>query len=193
MASLASDDSAGLEARVAALERRNAELLAKLSALEGGDAGGEAAAAAAAAGADETFSMPDQPARFAYQKETGCKQTLAIDEIFEPAQLAGKRVLVTGGNRGLGLALVKALLDCKAVVLATCRRDQGELADLEGVTAIPGVDVTKDEDMANLTAGLPGDAPLDVVINNAGYFMRERESIVGELRARQQGGGGGRG
>ena len=30
-----------------------------------------------------------------------------IDSVYDPSYLKGKRVLITGGNRGIGLTLVK--------------------------------------------------------------------------------------
>lgn len=35
---------------------------------------------------------------------------LEIDSFYKPEYLKGKRVLVTGGNRGLGLAITKELI-----------------------------------------------------------------------------------
>jgi 3-oxoacyl-ACP reductase-like protein len=152
---MAENKSTSAEERMAALEAENQALRQRVAALEGS--------------AGQTTSHPDQPFRFAQQKKEGVVQTLNIDEVFEPQLLKGKRVLVTGGNRGLGLAMVRALVDCGAEVLATCRRSQGELAELgDTVQVITGVDVTKDEDMATLVSGV-GEAPLDVLINNAGY------------------------
>jgi hypothetical protein len=61
----------------------------------------------------KTFSLADQPKRYAEQKRSRNVRALVIKSVFDPSKLAGKRVLVTGGTRGLGLALVKELQKCK--------------------------------------------------------------------------------
>ena len=37
--------------------------------------------------------------------------------------------MVTGGNRGLGLAIVTQLAECGASVIATCRKSKGALPE----------------------------------------------------------------
>ena len=49
--------------------------------------------------AETRFSTPDQPRRFAEQKARADPR-LKIDDLFQPALLKGKRVLVTGTTRG---------------------------------------------------------------------------------------------
>jgi NAD(P)-dependent dehydrogenase (short-subunit alcohol dehydrogenase family) len=84
-----------------------------------------------------------------------------------PAQdFADKRVIVTGGSRGLGAAIVQRLLDGGATVVATARRAtdetptaatfiQGDIGSLGGVQTF----------VAAALAELGG---LDIVVNNAG-------------------------
>lgn len=48
-----------------------------------------------------------QPARFAKAKAENNKRMLDIDSVYEPSFLKGQRVLITGGNRGIGLCLVR--------------------------------------------------------------------------------------
>ena len=50
-----------------------------------------------------TYSMADQPARFAAAKAADNPRFLDIESMYDGGDLSGKRVLVTGGNRGLRL------------------------------------------------------------------------------------------
>lgn len=128
----------------------------------------------AEAGSEE-YSMADQQARFAKHKAEKNERVLDIDKFYDPAAMKGRRVLVTGGNRGLGLALVDQLLADGADVTATTRSPAAEL-EKKGVTVISGIEMQSDEAMDKLIAGL-SDAPFDVVINNAGYFWEPVETL----------------
>ena len=77
------------------------------------------------------YSMADQPARFAFQKKKKCTRALEIEKVFKPEELKGKRVLITGTSRGLGLATTKAAVACGAIVIATCRKPSDELSKIE--------------------------------------------------------------
>lgn len=123
-------------------------------------------------------SMPDQPARFAAQKASRCVRALDIDQVYDPNLLKGKRVMVTGGNRGLGLAIARELVACGAQTLVTCRRSSAELEAAGVAQIIPGVDIQKDASMATLVESLS--SPIDVLINSAGYFKSERESVLND-------------
>lgn len=98
-----------------------------------------------------------------------------IDSLFEPALLKGKRVLVTGANRGIGLALVTELQKCGAEVVATTRKSSKELDALNVYQVFEGIDVTDDDACERL--GKEIGYQLDIVINNAGYFMVPVETI----------------
>ena len=50
----------------------------------------------------------------------------------------------------------------------------------QGIQIIDGIDVTSDADMKKLTAAIT--APVDVLINNAGYFKSECEKITAETK-----------
>src|SRR3954471_8687774 len=77
--------------------------------------------------------------------------------------------IVTGGNRGIGLALVELLRKRDARVIATCRRASPELEAL-GAEIVDGVEVTEDAGIARL-AGAVGTREVDLLINNAGIMQ----------------------
>ncbi len=79
--------------------------------------------------------------------------------------------IVTGANRGIGLALTKLLAERGKTVLAACRTSSAELAKL-GVEVVEGVDVTDDEGVARLVAAV-GNRDVELLINNAGILRHE--------------------
>lgn len=93
--------------------------------------------------------------------------------------LTGKRALVTGGTRGIGLMIARGLLQAGARVVVSsrkadaCERAREELSEFGDVTAIPADLSTHDEclRLAGLvTADLGG---LDILVNNAGATWGE--------------------
>ena len=76
--------------------------------------------------------------------------------------------IVTGGNRGIGLALVELLRKRDAHVLATCRKASAELRAL-GAEIIEGVEVTEDAGIDKLVAAV-GSRDIELLINNAGIM-----------------------
>jgi NAD(P)-dependent dehydrogenase (short-subunit alcohol dehydrogenase family) len=126
--------------------------------------------------ADErAFSLPDQVARFQRAKDEGNQRYLDINTVYDGSYLKGKRVLVTGGNQGLGLAIVKQLVADGAEAVVVGRRSSPDL-DALGCQVISGVDVT---DTASVGEKMVSEIsePLDYVINNAGYFWEEHETL----------------
>ena len=88
---------------------------------------------------------------------------------------SGLTVVITGANRGLGLEFARQLHDAGANVIATARKPAtaDELNAL-GVR-VEQLDVTDPASVAALAAAI-GDAPVDVLLNNAGIFP-SREGI----------------
>lgn len=92
--------------------------------------------------------------------------------------LAGRVVVITGGSRGLGLVLARALLDRGARV-AICARDEPEvvrareqLAPLGGEVYGAACDVADRDDVQRFIAGVEDDfGPIDILINNAGTIQ----------------------
>jgi len=80
-----------------------------------------------------------------------------------------KRILVTGGNRGLGFELCRQLSAAGGEVTGTARRP-GAASALRFIVRprrIEALDLAEPESVAALARQL-GDQPLDVLINNAG-------------------------
>ena len=78
-------------------------------------------------------------------------------------------VVVTGANRGIGLELVRQLIARGDQVEAACRRPD-DARELSATGArLHAVDVADGASVAAFAAAL-GEAPIDLVINNAGVF-----------------------
>lgn len=121
------------------------------------------------------YTRADQVARFAAAKAEKNARYLDIDTVYDGSYLKGKRVLMTGGTRGLGLATVKELVAQGAVPIVVGRSTSAEL-DALGVQVITGVDVTDTKAIAEKM--IPAiKEPVDYVINNAGYFWNEEETL----------------
>ena len=97
-------------------------------------------------------------------------------ELFD---LSGKRGLVTGGTRGIGMMIARGLLQAGARVVITsrnveaCARAQDELSQFGDVWAV-SADLSKHEEcqrLANLVTADSGS--LDILVNNAGAMWDE--------------------
>lgn len=80
-------------------------------------------------------------------------------------------VVVTGANRGIGLALVRHFLHQGCDVFGVCRSASDAL-ERSGAVVVSGVDVTTDEGLAALKAALH-ERSIDVLINNAGILRSD--------------------
>jgi NAD(P)-dependent dehydrogenase (short-subunit alcohol dehydrogenase family) len=93
-----------------------------------------------------------------------------------PFDLSGRTALVTGGSRGLGLQMARALGGQGARVILSARKAHELKAATEELTAL-GIDaswivadVSREEDITALTAAslLRADGRIDILVNNAG-------------------------
>jgi len=111
------------------------------------------------------YSLADQVERYAQAQKQKNKRYLDITTVYDGAFLKGKKVLVVGASRGLGLDIAKELAAQGADGILTCRTDS---AELQGIAkqVISGVEVTKD--LSGMAKQIK--EPLDYIIYNAGYF-----------------------
>lgn len=77
--------------------------------------------------------------------------------------------IVTGANRGIGLALVAKLRARGHTVLAACRKSSADLAKL-GAEVVEGVDVATDQGISALVDAVSGRS-IDLLVNNAGILV----------------------
>jgi NAD(P)-dependent dehydrogenase (short-subunit alcohol dehydrogenase family) len=87
-----------------------------------------------------------------------------------------KNILVTGGNRGIGLELCRLFQKRGDKVIAVCRQASPELDHL-GVRVLRDVDVTDSACIDRLARTLEGTS-LDVLVNNAGILRSEKLGAI---------------
>lgn len=121
------------------------------------------------------YSTPDQQKRYAAALASRKKRFVDIEALYEPGYLKNKRVLITGANRGLGLALAVEMVQHGARVIVAGRSTSKELENTGVEQIICGVDVTDAVGMRKLVSALS--APVDILINNAGYFYEPEETL----------------
>ncbi len=90
-------------------------------------------------------------------------------------------VLITGANRGIGLALVSRYLAAGNHVLATCRSpdlatDLKSLQEQNAKLEVLPLETTSEVQTQKLAAHLSG-RPIDVLINNAGVMGGDRQGL----------------
>ncbi|MES2661829.1 MAG: SDR family oxidoreductase [Pseudomonadota bacterium] len=82
------------------------------------------------------------------------------------------RVLITGANRGIGLALTKQFADRGYKVIAVCRQSSAELKKLP-VEVIDNIDVTQSDSIRLVLEILSGRS-IEILINNAGILRADQ-------------------
>jgi gluconate 5-dehydrogenase len=102
--------------------------------------------------------------------------------ILELFKLNGRTALITGGNRGLGLAMAKALAEAGANISIAARDDKAGVEAVEVIKSTYGVDcinnfcdVTSEESVKNAVDGTVAHfGKIDILINSAGINIRGR-------------------
>ena len=87
-------------------------------------------------------------------------------------------ILITGANRGIGLALAKRYASRGDDVIGVCREASDELA-ATGARVEAGIDVTDGPALAELAKRL-GDTRIDVLVCNAGILSKESFGDIDE-------------
>jgi NAD(P)-dependent dehydrogenase (short-subunit alcohol dehydrogenase family) len=84
--------------------------------------------------------------------------------------LAGRKALVTGASKGIGLAITRALVAEGASVVAGAREGSADLTELAGGGSVHEVkvDLATAEGPGELVAAALERGPLDVLVNNVG-------------------------
>ena len=130
------------------------------------------------------YSLADQVARFARAQAASNTRYLKIDSLYDGRFLSGKRVLLTGGSRGLGLSTVSQMVRDGAIVTVVGRSTSRALEHAQPAKIVQGVDVCDTE--AVMKMANEAEAPFDIVINNAGYFTEKHESFKDGLDFEEQ-------
>ncbi|WP_319454643.1 MULTISPECIES: SDR family oxidoreductase [unclassified Mycobacterium] len=92
--------------------------------------------------------------------------------------LTGKRALVTGGTRGIGIMMARGLLQAGARVVISsrkaeaCERARAQLAQFGDVSAIPA-DLSRHDECSRLAELVTEDDSLHILVNNAGATWGE--------------------
>jgi NAD(P)-dependent dehydrogenase (short-subunit alcohol dehydrogenase family) len=98
----------------------------------------------------------------------------------------GQTILITGANRGIGLALTKELLKAGHTVLAATRRpgeaeELGKLREEFGeLLTVVEMDVTS---VKSIRAAAGKVESLDVLVNNAAVFPEEGDESIFDMKA----------
>lgn len=89
-------------------------------------------------------------------------------------------VLITGANRGIGLALTRKFLSAEYQVIACCRNPNAATAlntlAVSASVTVHSLDVSDEQSVSALHQVL-GRQPVDILINNAGVYGGDNQAI----------------
>jgi NAD(P)-dependent dehydrogenase (short-subunit alcohol dehydrogenase family) len=94
--------------------------------------------------------------------------------------LAGKRAVVTGASKGIGLAITRALANEGATVVAGARHTTPELDRLteDGRVRAVRVDLATESGSSDLVSAALKSGPLDILVNNVGAVTPRLEGFA---------------
>lgn len=87
-----------------------------------------------------------------------------------------KTAVITGSNRGIGLAISQQLAAKGWDIIAICRSESEEIEAIASMV-ISGIDVTNPEDIQQIKKVI-GDQQVDLLINNAGLL---KDEVLGKI------------
>lgn len=102
------------------------------------------------------------------------------NSILDQFKLNGKTAFITGGNRGLGLAMAKALAEAGANIAIIARDEKTNASAVQHITSAYGVgcisnvcDITSEESVNQAVAATIAEfGKIDILINSAGINIR---------------------
>lgn len=94
--------------------------------------------------------------------------------------MKARTIVITGANRGIGLAIARIYRERGDRVVALCRRASDELRD-SGADIVEGVDVTSADALQRAAARVD---KVDVLVANAGVLSNEPLASVAEAQDR---------
>lgn len=97
------------------------------------------------------------------------------DATFREDLFAGRRVVVTGGTSGIGLAVAGAFAALGGDVVAAGLRSEAVPAEVAEQVTVCELDVTDGQSITELFADLVAGDGLDVLVNCAGIIVRDDE------------------
>ena len=95
-----------------------------------------------------------------------------------------KTAVITGANRGIGLAISQALSQQGWDIIAVCRSESEEISNIASMV-ISGIDVTNSEHISQVKKVI-GNQQIDLLVNNAGLLKNEELGQIDYDSLREQ-------